>query len=233
MILGLNNGGFYRFNQDRLSAQVINKIIEAGVNGLELTCSKIEMIDTLFDFELPKNKLEFISLHAPMLDYRNDSTTLALLNKILQINERLKFNNIIIHSDNIKDLGVFKSFEHLPFSIENSDHRKEFGKSVNDIKAILDQSNFKLTLDLQHCYVNDNTMKLAYDFYNEFGNKIVEFHVSGYDKNFNHYTLYKTKQDIILDFFKGKNTPIILESTYDSYDEANTEINYIKNKLIE
>jgi uncharacterized protein (UPF0276 family) len=168
-----------------------------------------------------------------MLDYRNDSTTLALLNKILQINERLKFNNIIIHSDNIKDLGIFKSFGHLPFSIENSDNRKEFGKTVNDVKTILDQSNFNLTLDVQHCYVNDKTMKLADDFYKEFSNRIVEFHVSGYDKDFNHYTLYKTKQDIILKFLKGKDIPIILESTYDSYDEVITEINYIKNKLIE
>jgi len=233
MILGLNNGGFYRLNQDRLSAKVINNIISTGVNGIELSCTKTEMLDNLLNFELPNNKFEFISLHAPLLEYRNDLITQDILDKISRINERFKFNNIIIHSDNIKELRLFNSFNYLPFSIENSDDRKEFGKSVNDIKTILDYSNLNFTLDVQHCYVNDKTMKLAEDFYKEFSNKIVEFHVSGYDKNFRHYTLFKTKQDIIINFLKGKNFPIILESTYDSYDEANTEINYIKNKLSE
>jgi uncharacterized protein (UPF0276 family) len=231
MIIGLNNGGFYRLKYDRLSAQVINTIIKTGANALEFNCLDIAMVDELLNFELPNNKIDFFSIHAPLLEYKDNIITRDVLNKISQISERLSINNIVIHSDNIKDLKVFDSFAQLPLSVENSDNRKDFGRSVSDIKTILDNSNLKLTLDVQHCYVNDQTMKLADEFYIEFSNKITEFHVSGYDAKFNHYSLYKTKQDVIIDFLNGKNVPIILESTYDSFTESSIEYNYIKIQL--
>jgi len=231
MIIGLNNGGFYRLTKNRISDNILDKIIKTGANAIEFTCVNIKMVDDLFSLKMPKNKIKFFSIHAPITEYKVDNDTRGLLNKFDQITKKLDINNIIIHADNIKDNQIFKSFAHLPLSVENSDNRKDFGKRVNDIKLLLDNSDLKLTLDLQHCYVNDKTMQLADDFYKEFCDKIVEFHVSGYDKEFNHYTLFKTNQDIIIDFLKEKNIPIILESTYDKYSEAKIELNYVKNKL--
>jgi len=231
MIIGLNNGGFYRLEYDRLSDQVINEIINNEVTAIEFVCYDIKMLDDLLIFDLPDNSFKFISLHTPSSEYKDNSKTRNILNKVSAINERFNLNNVIIHSDEIKDLAVFDSFNNLPFSIENSNNMKKFGRTAYDIKSILDNSILNLTLDVQHCYVNDPTMFLANNFYKEFKDKIVEFHISGYDKEFNHYPLFKTKQNIIIDFIKDKDVPIILESTYDSLAEAKIEINYIKNNL--
>jgi hypothetical protein len=108
------------------------------------------------------------------------------------------------------------------------DERKKMWQTVKDIWKILEQNpNFWLTLDLQHCFVNDPSMKLAYDFHKTFWNKIVQYHIAWYDKQYLHYPLFKTKQNNIIQALQKKDIPIIIESTFDEKSDLKKEIEYI------
>lgn len=82
-----------------------------------------------------------------------------LLSKLVKINKKYNIQNNVFHVDRIKNWDIFLDYNTLPISIENMDNRKNFGKSIKDISFILEKYNFNLTLDLQHCFVNDSSMK--------------------------------------------------------------------------
>jgi uncharacterized protein (UPF0276 family) len=74
---------------------------------------------------------------------------------------------------------------------------------------------FGLTLDVQHAYVNDPTMSIAYQLQQYYGDRIVEYHVSGYDKPYLHHPLVQTQQTTICDAIIFRDKPMIIESTFD------------------
>jgi len=101
-----------------------------------------------------------------------------------------------------------------------------------DIQSILDKYNFGLTLDLQHCFVNDPTMKLAQDLQMKFHGRIVEYHISGFEEKAPHYPLYETRQDIIIESLIYKTIPIIIESVFDICGDEQDELRYIQKRLV-
>ncbi len=115
----------------------------------------------------------------------------------------------------------------LPISIENMDRNKEFGKNIEDIKSIIERYNFNLTVDLQHFFTNDPSMESAINFQKIYKKNIVVYHLSGYDKKFLHYPLFKTGQNEIIKSVMHKEIPIIIESTFDKLGEETKELNHI------
>ena len=83
-------------------------------------------------------------------------------------------------------------------------------------------------LDLQHCFVNDPSMQLAKDLHKAFGDRLVQYHISGYHPEYLHYPLYKTQQDIIIASMERKDLPIIVESTFEAKEELSKELPYIQ-----
>ena len=190
------------------------------------------MIDYLIDAtEFDLSYFTFISLHTPDLAYADDENSNRILSKLELLTRKYKIDNIIFHTDRVLNWNVLSNYKKIPISIENMDDHREFGKTINDVKSILDKYGFKLTLDLQHSFVNDNSMKLALDFQEKFKDKIVEYHVSGFDDEFLHYPLFKTNQNEIIDSLKYKNIPIIIESTFDQIGDQEKELEYIKNRM--
>lgn len=237
MQVGFCNGDFHRINcepEERFSKKFINIYNSNGqAKAIELHCTHKSMIDYLLEIrDLDLSQFTFISMHTPHFQYIHNEETDIFLSKLRRLKDRYNISNFVFHTDKYIDWKIFDNHKELPVSIENMDNRKREGKTVKEIRQILDKYDFKLTLDLQHCFTNDSTMKLANTFQEEFRDRIVEYHISGYEERFIHYPLFKTKQDIIIQSLKYKELPIILEGTFDEIGEHNRELKYFLKRLV-
>ncbi|MFH1030494.1 MAG: hypothetical protein V1770_04510 [bacterium] len=232
MSIGFCNGIFYRIKNSlgRFSRETIKRC-KIG-NAIELHLADEGMVDYLLEHQnTDLSGFSFISIHAPCIEYKNNNQSKEILEKLNQICLDRKIVNVVFHTDLIIDWDIFNKYRDIPISIENVDERGKNGRFVKDIKPILDKYNFGLTLDLQHCFCNDRTMGLAKEFQEIFKDKIVEYHISGFDEKLLHYPLFKTRQDEIIKSLKYKDIPIIIESTFDDINEQLEELEYIKDRI--
>ena len=124
--------------------------------------------------------------------------------------KKVRLDLVVFHPDTVEDFSVF---ENLGFNIgfENMDNRKKSCKSVDDIESVMLRNNdFKFILDLNHCYTNDSSMKLALEFYERLGNRISQIHLSGFREL--HDPLFETEQLEIIRSIQSFDVPIIVES---------------------
>ena len=70
--------------------------------------------------------------------------------------------------------------------------------------------NWKLVLDVNHCFTNDATFALTRDFYQRLGDRIVQIHLSGFQTL--HEPLFLTRQKEIVYNIENSTVPIIIES---------------------
>jgi len=230
MIIGFSRGDFYRmFPKDESVALVkkINSLDNDLINAIELNCASKKLIECFLDEEIDLSFLDYVSIHGPSL---SDNNLKEILLRLEKINKKYGIDNFVFHAEKGIDWDLVKDIITSPISIENMDNRKKFGKTVESIKKIIDKYDFKFTLDLQHAYTNDKSMKLADKFHRELGDKIIEYHLSGFDPKFLHYPLFKTKQNEIINGVR-KDIPIIIESTFDKEKEAEKELRYVVERL--
>jgi len=232
MIIWCWSWDFWKFRDDRFSQDYLANLKIKWVNAIELFCNEHKHLDDILAMPTEYVKdFEYISLHTPKLkksiDIRSD------IKKITEIYKKFGLENIVTHISWIKhfDDEIMSELLKVPISIENEDKDKDFGQTVLEMKEFLWKYPFNLMLDLQHCYTNDNTMKLALDFQEEFKDRIAQYHIAWFIEPNVHYPLFKTKQDIILKSLKYKNKPIIIESSFESEEEVKMEVEYIKNML--
>lgn len=228
MNLGFSTGVFYNSSVNPISNGTIETMLNLGCNAIEISCLGGEFGHVK---KIDKNLLShfsFISLHAPAGNfiYKNDKNTVDALNEIKKIHSMLNLKCIVIHPSNVENWDVFKNFMQLPICIENMDNRKEVGKTFEDIDSIKQKTGLGVMIDLQHCFSNDHTMKLAEKFLNSYGGEIKEFHVSGFFDNY-HHPLFITKQKEILGCVPADST-VIIESPVKSIYDMKKEYAYIK-----
>jgi hypothetical protein len=233
MIIWFSSWNLYRLETNkyqRFENEHINHFKVDKSNALEIHCLDEDMIDFIINNKIDLSEFNYISIHSPNLQW--DWVAEKILWKIRLLIKKINLKNIVIHPDRLEDFSIFKKFKDLPLSIENMDNDKSFWKSIHDIWPILDKyKSLWLTLDLQHCFVNDNSMKLADDFHDKYWDRIVEYHISWYGKKYSHYKLFKTQQDIIIDSLKLKEIPIIIESSLDEVGDIHKELDYIIERL--
>jgi hypothetical protein len=237
MIIGFATGNFYELTEkeeDSFSSLNIN-CFKAGelANAIELHCPNEEIVDYLLQKEdLDLSSFSYISVHAPSLADKKEEGVKMILNKLRDLKERYKIENFVFHIEKKVDWSIFSEYLDLPVSIENMDNEKNTGKNIKDIEKILKNYPFNLTLDLQHCFTNDRSMKLAMDIQKIFKEKIVEYHVSGFEEEVLHYPLFKTNQNIIIESLLYKDIPIIIESCFKKRGEEVKEIRYIEKLML-
>jgi len=234
-IIGFGNGDFWKLHTKETQLfdnAFLKSLNDVKTNAVELHCRDVESLDFLLQNDIDSlNSFEFISVHALDLAYDDNNDSHGVLQKIEQICIKYNTKNVVFHTDKVQNWDVIAQYTKIPISIENMDDRKPFGRTLEDVNSILEKYDFGLTLDLQHCFVNDATMKLAQDFQKKFKNRIVEYHISGFKEVVLHYPLYKTKQDIIIDSLMYKDVPIIIESVFDAFGEEKDELQYIQKRL--
>ena len=133
------------------------------------------------------------------------------------------------HPDIVDNWDIFDKYK-MNWAIENMDSRKERFKTVEELAEFFGKKpGWKFVLDLNHCFSNDKSMKLASDFVDSLGDRIVEIHLSGYSGL--HDPLFLTKQNFIIDYCKKSEAPIIIESVFDDVSQVQKEYDYIRNYL--
>ena len=210
--------------------EVIKICREINCNAIEINCNNPEKISELQNIKSGDlQSFEYISIHAPKIIYKDNKNAREILKKIEKKNIELNSQFVIIHPDMVKNWKIFEDYN-FKIAIENMDNNKPAYRSIKEIKKLIQEKNYKAVLDLNHCYVNDNSLKLAENFFDRLNDKIIELHLSGYVKL--HDPLFKTKQLKILETIpKEKNIPIIIESHCANKEEMRKELNYIKNFL--
>ncbi|EKE15705.1 MAG: hypothetical protein ACD_11C00110G0013 [uncultured bacterium] len=216
------------------------------LNGLEketisifggMGCDAIEIMWHNADDDLTKvlemddefwKQFKSISLHIPSLDAYSDVKIASLLETVVQVHNKIHFDMIVLHPYEAMNWDIFRQFD-LPFAIENMDWRKDFGKYTDSLKDIFSKFDVSMVLDLNHCYSNDPSMKLAEELLDVFGDRIKKIHLSGFGTY--HDPLYRTKQEEILKAIPDKNLPIIIESVCDTVEEIKEEFEYVKSYL--
>lgn len=231
MLIGFSTGFLYKDKEhDHVSLETVNLVRSLGCNAIEFMTRDMDHLKRILN-NIGRENLtgfEFVSLHAPEVIFRETLTQSVEGLKIIQaIYEKIKLNNVVVHPDEVNNWDIFSQFS-FPLAIENMDDRKNSHRNIKDMQEALQVSGAKMVLDLNHCFVNDQTMKLAHDFFDEFENKINEIHLSG--ENF-HEPLFQTKTREIQDVIFNINLPIIIESGCDNIGDAKKEFDYVKNCL--
>lgn len=228
MIIGFSTGCLYK-HYDVLSPKTIDFFRKAGCNAIELMVQDPSSSSRLK--KLQKNDLdgfEYRSIHTPILKKGELDDYIKALEVISDIHTKINFDSVVLHPDMFDDFEFLKNFD-LPYVVEVMDNRKSSCKNVEDLKNVFEQFDVPMILDVNHCYSNDPTMKLAYDLVGAFGNRIKGIHLSGFDTF--HEPLFETKQTKIIDAIPNTDLPIIIESVLESVEDINKELEYIKNHL--
>lgn len=225
MILGFSTGTIHVADIHPISPEVLSLIARAKGTAVEFHADTAEGLRA-FKY-ITKDDLagfERLSLHAP----GRQKYTRDMLDIFQEAHNKLGFSCVVLHPHLVTDWSLFEPYA-FPIAVENMDKQKPFGASLEDMENVFDDIDAKMVLDLNHCFTLDSSMQLAHDLYKRFSDRIVEIHISGYDKL--HEPLYLTKQIEIIKAIPDKNLPIIIESVFNSPDELQQEFDYITQNL--
>lgn len=171
---------------------------------------------------------EYVSFHAPKFEYANDNKTKKILERISRFHRMRNLDLVVFHPHHVQDFAVFDNAR-FNVGFENMANKQGTYKSAGEMEKILSKNEkFKFILDINHCYANDPSLKLAEDFYKRLGNKTAQIHLSGW-REF-HEPLFETKQVDIIQAIKKFNIPIIVESVL-SPETIAKEKDYILSNL--
>ncbi len=230
--IGFSHGVLFKL-LDVNKERSIRLLKESGSDAIEINChsdNDIPFLNSLLPFI---KDFSHKSLHAPVnTRYKNDDKTKAMLQDLKNFYYKSGAELIVFHPDLIDDWSVFKEFD-MRFAVENMDDRKKHYKDSEDFKIFFDEHpDWFLVLDLGHANSNDKTMVLAKEFIEFFKERIVEIHLSGYEKF--HEPLYRTRQVEIIKYCEKLSAPIIIESVFepsDGLEGINKELEYVLQNL--
>ncbi len=233
----ISTGSLYRLFNDR--NKVIGKIKQFSPQGIELF---FDCPESLFNFELSKEnlnylqKLQFNSIHAPWknVNYGENAVSDCVLEAVQKLCTLVGAKNVVFHpTGQGMDFGALNNYNFVA-SIENLDWRRDSGKAVKQIEAILKENEWlKFTFDFAHALtVSPNDIPL---YISKFKDKLVEIHLAMLNRELrNHWFLHKfdnPKMRELLDYIKGVNVPIVLECVASNEGEIQLiekEIEYVK-----
>jgi hypothetical protein len=229
MMIGFSTGCLYR-THSRIDPHIVDVIQRTGANAIELMVCGDDSLKKATATLQPDMLAEFrsVSIHSQTLFELTEDAISDYLSQLLVVIERYNIQRVVLHPDQVTDWDSLVR-SGIPFAIENMDKNKERFQYIKEMKEVLERTGFPLVLDVNHCYTNDPSMKLANDFIDAFHDKIVEVHVSGYVSL--HEPLYKTDQMQILAPVKSLNVPVIIESVFETEGELAREYEYVSRAL--
>jgi hypothetical protein len=227
--LGFSTGALYATNIP--INERIKQFKNFGCTAIELGYVKKDRLakEPLenINYDLLKD-FSWVSIHAPAGDFKYSRTSqvLEVLEHIQWLYDKFSLNAVVFHPDVFEDFSILDGFS-FPVAMENMDDQKKSFQRADSLKPVLEHDpNWKLVLDLNHCYVNDRSLHLVQDLYSVFKNRIAQIHISGYQKL--HEPLYVTGQREIIAAIPDPKLPIIIESSVNSFEEARKEYEFIR-----
>ena len=229
-MIGFSNGTLYRV-EDVASAATLGKFYSVAPDCVEIFAhSDPGRMGLSLAAAGVANKFARRSVHAPThVRYGRTAESKALLKMVASLYAAIGAELVVIHPDVVDDWEVFNDFP-MQIGVENMDSRKSSFRDVESMRSLFDQhENFKMVLDLNHCFTNDPTMKLAERFIETLGDKVGQIHLSGF-AGF-HEPLFQTKQLEILKYCRELNAPIVIESVLPDAADIKKEFDYIVENL--
>lgn len=227
--IGFTHGILYRV-MEKYSAELFGVIAESGSEIIEIMWNDLGETEML-SFVIPHaKKYPRVSIHLPTgIRYADNEETRNVLMRATELYQSIGAELVVVHPDLIDDATVFDRYP-ISCAIENMDCRKKSFRNVEDLRAFFTaHDHWGMVLDVNHAFSNDPSMKLADDFIAEFTPRIKQIHLSGYAGY--HEPLFVTKQEIIMDYCKKLDVPIIIESTFDAAEDVKKEFEYVHSYL--
>ena len=128
---------------------------------------------------------QYVSVHAPSrLHTMKESVVADLLRPCIE-----RGWSVVLHPDAIGDHGCWRDFGRL-LCIENMDKRKEVGRTAGELRLHFQKlPDASMCLDLAHARQIDPTLGIAREMIREYGERIVQLHLSELDVNSHHEPL--------------------------------------------
>lgn len=223
--IGFNHGTLYRV-MDKYSPENIDIFADCSTDLLEVSCMRINEVSQLAKIVPLVERFHRKTIHLPTdIRYADDEATRSLLTNICSFYGTIGAELAVVHPDLIDDVRVFDDFP-VAWAIENMDHRKTCFRNAEDLQAFFTENDsWKMVLDVNHCFVNDPTMRLAEDLINRFRPRMREIHLSGFVSL--HEPLFETRQENILQACESLDLPIVIESTFDHPGQVQKEFTYV------
>ncbi len=227
MILGFSTGALY--GSGLLTKTCLSIFKNLGCNAVELNFVRAKGLLENFEATALEDALRgfvHVSFHAPVLIRYGapDSETREIFARIDDLHRIRPLDLVVFHPETVVDFQPFTEVD-FPVAFENMDNRKASCKNAEDIARILSLSEkFRFVLDVNHVFTNDETLRLANEFYERCGARLSQIHLSGYSGY--HEPLYLTQQAQIIRAIRSPNVPIIIESVV-SPDTIQKELDYI------
>ncbi len=179
--------------------------------AVELSALREHELPSLMDAlaELDLGRFTYISVHAPSkLRTVREATVAELLRPCIE-----RGWPIVLHPDAIRDHGCWRDFGSLA-CIENMDKRKAAGRTVAELEPHFEAlPEASLCLDLGHARQVDATLGVARQILNEFGNRLVQIHLSELNSKSHHDPLSMATVWAVREIARAiPAAPVILES---------------------
>ncbi len=225
---GFSTGSFYPYSDLN---QVISYLTSLPVNAIEINFGRPKELDHFNSKTLSLlRSFSHISIHAPFVGVRYNSSSSPLLHQLLQIQQQTHARYILFHPDLVDDFKLIQQVLGPLAAYENMDCRKNFGNSLADLETIFAlHPEAGWVYDLNHVFTLDPTMNLGEKLYQTFKTKLVGYHLSGYgNEKLLHTLLYQTQELPILQALHNYQVPVIHEGICSHIDKLNQEINYLQ-----
>lgn len=224
--IGMSTGVLYK-SLSSVSQGIIDVLKTLGCSAIEIGCNRRESLFELSNLNAQgiRNHFNHLSIHAPTdLKYGDDNETSQILDLIAQAHRRFHFDLVVFHPEVVENWSIFNNLP-FPVGMENADWRKDFGKTAEDMGQVFEQVDVGFVLDVNHCFSNDKTMKLAGEFFSRFSDRLREIHLSGFAQY--HEPICVTRQDEIIRAVPKGNVPIIIESVGQDEGVVKQELQYV------
>lgn len=217
----------------------LEEILEIQNDAIELSLTRPQKIRHVFTDKIYSliSKFDYISIHAPVR--KTDGSAIKYPSKegekLLDILDKIIYsinpNTLLFHPDIVENFDYLSNKYPEILAYENMDSAKSFGKTIEDMYEIFQKApNSKWVLDINHIYTNDKSMVLAKEFYTNFKDRLVHYHISSLG-NF-HDCFCLTHEDEILKGVLSFDKPLIHEGNAVEKGIFKEEINYIFQRLI-
>lgn len=222
----LATGWMFPYSETTRELQTAHDAYESLIDGYELHPTTPTRIEQYTELNLPES-LSY-TIHA------TPTQTKALTNLLT----RTKPDTVVYHPTaalSTDRLTEFYADRTTTPTIENLDGSYD----QTDSEELLDQclkEQFGFTLDIQHIYDHDETMRYGYDLCEQYGTSVTQAHISGHSTNTTatHELVHQSdNRERITSFIKEftqshPEVPLVIEGEYETLAEIENEVDYLR-----
>jgi hypothetical protein len=213
-------------------ARALELLEPTRANAVELSalrCVELPQLLNALPSRLQKlnERYRYISLHAPT-DFQDERGVVRDLAYAADMGL-----NVIVHPDTIRDVSLWRELGSR-LCLENMDSRKPTGRTAEELnRFFVDLPEAKLCFDIAHARQVDPTMTDATRILSEFGDRLVQAHLSEINSKGKHFAMsYGAKRAFEIFAAALLQVPVILESVVSEaeiaaeIDETEKILNY-------